>query len=200
MQPVTPGEAGGAPSLAPLGTLPQDLLAELCQRAVQRLQSGRVAFDAPQMCQRCRVAGVEITPADLSQVLQTLSWLFGTAVKNKFSSEEFSAELGRRFAFLPQQSGQVIQQVWKEKRESLVGLENAKPVAAAGQLIDFQWKLGIAMSADSCKSLKSPCVTVVLKVADGLGNVTCKTFEMTIAQFQNFHSQFKEMASVLETF
>uniref|UniRef100_A0A670Y7R0 COMM domain-containing protein 6 n=1 Tax=Pseudonaja textilis TaxID=8673 RepID=A0A670Y7R0_PSETE len=65
---------------------------------------------------------------------------------------------------------------------------------------NFQWKLGIAMSADSCKSLKSPCVTVVLKVADGLGNVTCKTFEMTIAQFQNFHSQFKEMASVLETF
>ncbi|ETE56768.1 COMM domain-containing protein 6 [Ophiophagus hannah] len=52
------------------------------------------------------------------------------------------------------------------------------------QLIDFQWKLGIAVSADSCKSLKSPCVTVALKVADGLGNVTCKTFEMTIAQFQ----------------
>uniref|UniRef100_A0A2D4EYC6 COMM domain-containing protein 6 n=1 Tax=Micrurus corallinus TaxID=54390 RepID=A0A2D4EYC6_MICCO len=124
----------------------------------------------------------------------------GTAVKNKLSSEEFSTELRKRFAFLPQQSGQVIQQVWKEKRESLVGLEDAKPVAAAGQLIDFQWKLGIAVSADSCKSLKSPYVTVALKVADGLGNVTCKTFEMTIAQFQNFHSQFKEMASVLETF
>uniref|UniRef100_A0A8C5RBQ2 COMM domain-containing protein 6 n=1 Tax=Laticauda laticaudata TaxID=8630 RepID=A0A8C5RBQ2_LATLA len=117
-------------------------------------------------------------------MLQTLSWLFGTAVKNKFSLEEFSAELGKSFTFLPQPSGQVIQQVWKEKRESLVGLENAKPVTAAGQLIDFQWKLGIAVSADSCKSLKSPCITVVLKVADGLGNVTCKTFEMTIAQFQ----------------
>uniref|UniRef100_A0A7N5JHH4 COMM domain-containing protein 6 n=1 Tax=Ailuropoda melanoleuca TaxID=9646 RepID=A0A7N5JHH4_AILME len=75
--------------------------------------------------------------------------------------------------------------------------DDAKPVAAAGQLIDFQWKLGIAMSADSCKSLKSPCVTVALKVTDGLGNVTCKSFEMTISQFQNFHSQFKEMASVL---
>ncbi|XP_007423331.1 COMM domain-containing protein 6 [Python bivittatus] len=68
------------------------------------------------------------------------------------------------------------------------------------QLIDFQWKLGIAISADSCKSLKSPCVTVALKVADGSGSVTCKTFEMTVPQFQNFYSQFKEMASVLETF
>ncbi|XP_058042424.1 COMM domain-containing protein 6 isoform X2 [Ahaetulla prasina] len=139
------------------------------------------------------------------QLQPTCARCFGSssgflAAKNKLSTEEFSAELGKRFGFLPQQSGQVIQQVWKEKRESLVGLEDAKPVAAAGQLVDFQWKLGIAVSADSCKSLKSPCVTVALKVADGLGNVTCKSFEMTISQFQNFHSQFKEMASVLETF
>ncbi|XP_013924100.1 PREDICTED: COMM domain-containing protein 6-like [Thamnophis sirtalis] len=152
------------------------------------------------MCQRCRTAGVEISPADLSQVLRILSWLFGTAAKNKLTSEEFSADVGKRFGFLPQQSAQVIQQVWKEKRESLMVLEDVKPMAAARQLIDFQWKLGIAMSADSCKSLKSPCVTVALKVADSLGNITQKSFEMTIAQFQNFHSQFKEMASVLETF
>ncbi|XP_034272834.1 COMM domain-containing protein 6 [Pantherophis guttatus] len=197
MQPAMPG---GAWAAAPLGTLPQDLLAELCQRAVQRLQSGSVSLDASQMCQRCHAAGVEITQADLCQVLRTLTWLFGTAAKNKLTAEEFSAELGKRFGFLPQPTGQVIQQVWKEKRESLLGWEDEKPVVAAGQLVDFQWKLGIAMSADSCKSLKSPCVTVALKVADGLGNVRCKSFEMTISQFQNFHSQFKEMASVLETF
>ncbi|XP_039221777.1 COMM domain-containing protein 6 [Crotalus tigris] len=199
MPPVAPGEAGGAGAAA-LATLPQDLLAELCERAVQRLQSGRVAFDAAQICQRCHTAGVEVAPGDLAQALQALSWLFGTAAKNKLTSEEFSTELGKMFSFLPQQSGQVIQQVWNEKRKSLVELEDAVPVAAAGQLIDFQWKLGMAISADSCKSLKLPCVTVAFKVADSLGNVTCKTIEMTISQFQNFHSQFKEMASVLETF
>uniref|UniRef100_A0A7N5JUQ7 COMM domain-containing protein 6 n=1 Tax=Ailuropoda melanoleuca TaxID=9646 RepID=A0A7N5JUQ7_AILME len=80
------------------------------------------------------------------------------------------------------------------------GPGGARPLLVAGQLIDFQWKLGVAISADSCKSLKLPCVTVALKVADGSGNITCKTFEMTVPQFQNFYSQFKEMASVLETF
>lgn len=32
------------------------------------------------------------------------------------------------------------------------------------QLIDFQWKLGVAVSLDSCRSLKYPYVTVMLKV------------------------------------
>ena len=32
------------------------------------------------------------------------------------------------------------------------------------QLIDFQWKLGMAVSLDSCRSLKYPYVTVMLKV------------------------------------
>ena len=32
------------------------------------------------------------------------------------------------------------------------------------QLIDLQWKLGVAVSLDSCRSLKYPYVTVMLKV------------------------------------
>ncbi|XP_004845303.1 COMM domain-containing protein 6 [Heterocephalus glaber] len=52
------------------------------------------------------------------------------------------------------------------------------------QLIDFQWKLGMAVSSDSCRSLKYPYVAVVLKVADHSGQVKNKSFEMTIPQFQ----------------
>ncbi|XP_062831638.1 COMM domain-containing protein 6 isoform X3 [Anolis carolinensis] len=72
-------------------------------------------------------------------------------------------------------------------------------MVAVGQLIDFQWKLGMAVSSDNCKSLKSPYVTIAMKVADASGHITSKTFEMTVSQFQNFYSQFKEMASILET-
>ena len=52
------------------------------------------------------------------------------------------------------------------------------------QLIDFQWKLGMAVSSDSCRSLKYPYVAVILKVADPSGQVKNKSFEMTIPQFQ----------------
>ncbi|KAF6083842.1 COMM domain containing 6 [Phyllostomus discolor] len=52
------------------------------------------------------------------------------------------------------------------------------------QLVDFQWKLGMAVSSDSCRSLKYPYVAVMLKVADQSGQVKSKSFEMTIPQFQ----------------
>ncbi|XP_059119453.1 COMM domain-containing protein 6-like [Peromyscus eremicus] len=64
------------------------------------------------------------------------------------------------------------------------------------QLIDFQWKLGMAVSSDSCKY---PYVAVMLKVADHSGQVNSKSIEMTIPQFQNFYRQFKEIAAVMET-
>ncbi|XP_058392036.1 COMM domain-containing protein 6-like [Diceros bicornis minor] len=67
------------------------------------------------------------------------------------------------------------------------------------QLMDFQWKLGMAVSSDSCRSLKYPYVAVMLKVADHSGHIKKKSFEMTIPQFQNFYRQFKEIAAIIET-
>ncbi|XP_060989852.1 COMM domain-containing protein 6 isoform X1 [Dama dama] len=94
-------------------------------------------------------------------------------------------------------------------RPALLGSGRATepgPSPAAGSrarddatLIDFQWKLGMAVSSDSCRSLKYPYVAVMLKVADHSGQVKNKSFEMTIPQFQNFYRQFKEIAAIIET-
>ncbi|XP_053168806.1 COMM domain-containing protein 6 isoform X2 [Hemicordylus capensis] len=135
--------------------------------------------------------------SDLTKVVNVVSFVFRIAAKNKFSSEELSNRLGNAVGTLPKQAVQVIRHVWNEQGKSIT--EEAKNVVAAGQLIDFQWKLGMAVSSDSCKSLKSPYVTIAVKVADASGHITSKTFEMTVAQFQNFYSNFKEMAAVLET-
>uniref|UniRef100_A0A4W3HV99 TBC1 domain family member 4 n=1 Tax=Callorhinchus milii TaxID=7868 RepID=A0A4W3HV99_CALMI len=51
------------------------------------------------------------------------------------------------------------------------------------ELVDLQWKLGMAMSSDSCRSLNHPYVTMTLKVADS-SDVISRSFEMTIPQFQ----------------
>ncbi|XP_078325577.1 COMM domain-containing protein 6-like [Crassostrea virginica] len=68
----------------------------------------------------------------------------------------------------------------------------------AGKLVDMTWKLGIAVCSDECKSLNSPFVTMTLKVADASGKVSTHTFELTLAQFQNFSEQMKEMATRME--
>nr|XP_015219989.1 PREDICTED: COMM domain-containing protein 6 isoform X2 [Lepisosteus oculatus] len=68
-----------------------------------------------------------------------------------------------------------------------------------GQLVDLQWKLGMAVSSDTCRSLNYPYVSMTLKIADTTGQLLSKSFEMTVPQFQNFFRQFREMAAVLET-
>lgn len=51
-------------------------------------------------------------------------------------------------------------------------------------MVDMQWKLGMAVSSDTCRSLNSPYVSLLLKVADASGEVTYKSFEMSVPQFQ----------------
>ena len=53
-----------------------------------------------------------------------------------------------------------------------------------GHLVDLQWKLGMATSSNQCRNLSSLFVTMVLKVADPSGQVTTKSFEMTVPEFQ----------------
>lgn len=52
------------------------------------------------------------------------------------------------------------------------------------QLVDVQWKLGMAVSSDTCRSLNSPYVCLLLKITEPSGHVAHTSFEMTIPQFQ----------------
>uniref|UniRef100_A0A665VE51 TBC1 domain family member 4 n=1 Tax=Echeneis naucrates TaxID=173247 RepID=A0A665VE51_ECHNA len=55
---------------------------------------------------------------------------------------------------------------------------------ASLQLVDIQWKLGMAVSSDTCRSLNSPYVTLLLKIVEPSGQIYQRSFEMTIPQFQ----------------
>ena len=55
----------------------------------------------------------------------------------------------------------------------------------------------MAVSADSCRSLKYPYVAVMLKVADHSGQVKNKSFEMTIPQFQVCDTTHSVLAVIL---
>uniref|UniRef100_A0A673KIU0 TBC1 domain family member 4 n=1 Tax=Sinocyclocheilus rhinocerous TaxID=307959 RepID=A0A673KIU0_9TELE len=54
----------------------------------------------------------------------------------------------------------------------------------AATLVDIQWKLGMAVSSDTCRSLNSPFISVLMKIADTSGEMSYKSFEMTVQQFQ----------------
>lgn len=56
--------------------------------------------------------------------------------------------------------------------------------ALSFKLVDMQWKLGMAVSSDTCRSLNSPYVSLRLKFIEPSGQICQRSFEMTIPQFQ----------------
>ncbi|RMC06950.1 hypothetical protein DUI87_16402 [Hirundo rustica rustica] len=108
-----------------------------------------------------------------------------TAARNNLSTEELITTLGSGISTLPKHALQVIRHVWNEQGKAIAVSEDAGNVATVGQFVDMKWKLGVAMSSDTCRSLKYPYVTVTLTVADPSGQITDKSFEMTIPQFKD---------------
>ncbi|XP_043941566.1 COMM domain-containing protein 6-like [Protopterus annectens] len=182
-----------------IGKLPQDLFAELCQRVMFYLQHRTPGTDAVDLHQRFHRAGIGLSVSELETVINLISLVFRTTAKNNIPAEELAVRLAGSSNKWSKQAVQVIRHVWSEQGKFLTVEDTIKSTVTAGQLVDLQWKMGMTVSSSSCKSLNCPYVTVTLKVADTAGQITNKSFEMTIPQFQNFFRQFKEMASVLET-
>ncbi|KAG9492110.1 hypothetical protein GDO78_000565 [Eleutherodactylus coqui] len=177
--------------------LPPDLFAELCQQSIEHLQWQNSGVDQTLLCQRFQAAGVDTNVDEVRNVLNAVNYLFSTAAKHKLSTDALLSVVASHYK-LPKQTLQVFRHVWNEEGEKLSGTECSRDLLPAAQLLDFQWKIGMAVSSDSCKSLNHPYVTVQLKVAEHSGQVQNKVFEMTIPEFQNFSKQFKEMSAALE--
>ncbi|NXA16323.1 COMD6 protein, partial [Sapayoa aenigma] len=176
-----------------------NIFSSQCQQIIQHLNHKIPGVNTAELCQRIQASGIEINIADLAKIANVLSFLFSTAARNSLSAEELVATLGSTVNTLPKHAVQVIRHVWNEQGTSASVAQDARSMASVGQFVDMKWKLGVAMSSDTCRSLKYPYVTVTLTVADPSGQITDKSFEMTIPQFKNFFRQFKEIASVLET-
>ncbi|NXG41243.1 COMD6 protein, partial [Psilopogon haemacephalus] len=182
-----------------INLIPQDFFAELCEQIIQHLNHKIPGVNTAELCQRIQTSGIELNVSDLSKIANIVSFLFSTAARNHLSTEELITTLGNAVSVLPKHAVQVIRHVWNEQGKSISESEDARSMATVGQFVDIKWKLGVAMSSDTCRSLKYPYIMVMLTVADLSGQITDKSFEMTIPQFKNFFRQFKEMAAILET-
>lgn len=53
-----------------------------------------------------------------------------------------------------------------------------------GQLVDMEWRLGVAVKSSNCKALNTPFVSVLLRVQDSDKKIQTHTLELTLAEFQ----------------
>eukprot|EP00729_Bicosta_minor_P021919 gene21919-24859_t len=65
----------------------------------------------------------------------------------------------------------------------------AHDVMNIGRLVSFNWKLGLSTESSIVKGLGRAFVAVEVKVVDSGANIQVHSFDMTLAQFQNFANE-----------
>ncbi|XP_031725991.1 COMM domain-containing protein 6 [Anarrhichthys ocellatus] len=179
--------------------LSPDLLTEACRHILTFLQGQTRGVNSAEISDRFQRAGVRLDHEALQNMIRFLMLSFRSAGKSGLSGDDLVSRLEEGSNKWPKASLQVLHRLWSEHGASVHAQQEVQAMLSIGQLVDLQWKLGMAVSSDTCRSLNSPYVSLLLKIVEPSGQIYHRSFEMTIPQFQNFHKQFKEMAAVMET-
>ncbi|XP_026151428.1 COMM domain-containing protein 6 [Mastacembelus armatus] len=179
--------------------LSPELLDEACQHILTYLQGQSRGVDSAEISDRFQRGGVRLDPEALQNIVRFLLLTFRSAGKSNLSGDDLVSKLEEGGNKWPKAYLQVFHRLWTEHGASVQSQQKVEAMLSIGQLVDIQWKLGMAVSSDTCRSLNSPYVSLLLKIVEPSGHICQRSFEMTIPQFQNFHKQFKEMAAVMET-
>lgn len=192
---LTNAPLGFSNAVSALNSLPQGLLAEMCQDVMAFLQSD-IGY-LPSENHKLTIAGLSLSPRpDAETCLNALIFLFKSAASEAVSVESLVSEL-KSSSQWSESCVAVIRHIWKEEGPTLCS--KSKETLSVGQLVSMDWQLGMAMSSSSCRSLNSPYVTLQLNIADPSGSLQQRTLQMSVSEFQNFASQLKDMATALET-
>uniref|UniRef100_A0A3Q2G6H2 COMM domain-containing protein 6 n=1 Tax=Cyprinodon variegatus TaxID=28743 RepID=A0A3Q2G6H2_CYPVA len=164
--------------------LPPDLLTETSQHILAYLQGQTSGVDSAEISHRFQRAGVSLHHEAVQSIIRFLLLTFRSAGKNNLSADDFVSKLEESCSKWSKTSLQVLQTLWSEHGAAVHAQQEAQSVLSIGQLVDVQWKLGMAVSSDTCRSLNSPYVSLLLKIAEPSGQIQQRAFEMTIPQFQ----------------
>ncbi|KAM4558021.1 COMM domain-containing protein 6 [Odontesthes bonariensis] len=179
--------------------LPPDLLTEACDHILTYLQGKTSGVDSAEVSQTFQRAGVRLDHEAQRNIIRFLTLTFRSGGKSNLSADEVVTKLEEGSTKWSKASLQVLRGLWSERGALVHAQQEARAMLSVSQLVDMEWKLGTAVSSDTCRSLNSPYVTVLLKFVEPSGQICRRSFEMTIPQFQNFHKQFKEIAALMET-
>ncbi|XP_011487615.1 COMM domain-containing protein 6 [Oryzias latipes] len=179
--------------------LPPDLFTETSQHILVYLQGHTSGIDSAEISHKFLQAGVGLNHEAQQEIIRFLLLTFRSAGQRNISADELVSKLEEGSLKWSKASLQVLHRLWSEQGAAVHAQQEVQAALRIGQVVDVQWRLGMAVSSDICRSLNSPYVTLLLKIAEPSGLICQKSFEMSVPQFQNFHKQFKEMAALMET-
>ncbi|XP_045203244.2 COMM domain-containing protein 6-like [Mercenaria mercenaria] len=180
-----------------INALKQEDLTELGSEVLQFLQYKIGAVNTEKWRQKLEGYAKETDLQKTQNIINALIYTFRSAARNRTNIEEFTAELASSMVF-SDTTRTTLCNLWSMQGKQLMSCSLGDHVLGVGQLIDVQWKVGMAVSSDTCRQLNSPFVTLTLTVADSGGNLKTHPLELTMDQFRNFTNQLKEIGKVLE--
>ncbi|XP_053733968.1 COMM domain-containing protein 6 [Synchiropus splendidus] len=179
--------------------IPPDVLGESCRHILAYLQGQSSGVDSAEISQSFHRAGVRLDHESVQSIVRLLLLTFRSAGKSRLSGDQLVQKLEEANQKWAKAVLQILHRLWCEHGALVQAQQELQDTLSVGQLVDVQWKLSLAVSSDTCRSLNSPFVTLLLKIAEPSGQISQRSFEMTVPQFQNFHKQLKEMAALMET-
>ncbi|XP_067663706.1 COMM domain-containing protein 6-like [Haliotis asinina] len=178
--------------------LPQDMLAQICQDVATFLQYKTGPVKTEKYTQLLEVSSASPTKVSVASVVNAVTYILRSAASLKLDEEEFKNQLMSSDIFTRDVLDTLVH-TWREQGRQLMGTTSQLQCLNVGQLLNLQWRVGVAISSDDCKSLNSPTITLLLTIAETGGSITKQSVEMTLTQFRNFSRQLKEMAVLMET-
>lgn len=175
---------------------PEDLT-ELGCEVLQFLQYKIGAINTEKWRKKLQETFKEFDLQKTQSIINALIYTYRSAAQTSMTDEQFTTELASSMVF-SDTTCTTLSNLWSMQGKQLMSCRLTEHALGVGQLIDVQWKVGVAMSSDTCKQLNSPFVSLTLTVADPGGNLKTYPLELTMDQFRNFTNQLKEIGKVLE--
>ncbi|XP_065178533.1 COMM domain-containing protein 6-like [Sycon ciliatum] len=181
-----------------LNKLPQDCLAELCSEVLRFLQYKVGTINIVSFQQTLEERQCSVSKEALQSGVNALTFVFRSAAAGQASPDDLLAAL-QASRIWSDASLAAIKKLWHVQGKLLMEGSAASKILNVGQLLNIDWKLGMAVSSSSCRGLNTPFVTLLLRVAEPSGNIIERSVEMSVPEFQNFAQEMKSMSGMLAT-
>jgi len=194
--------------------LPQPLIEELVGETVDVLFSKLAPVSAAKYHKLLLslVPSSQVTVEAIGGACNAAAYIIRSGQLDKLKLADFAAMVERR-SDLTEATRALFLNAWQtHSRNGVLVSSPSSAIAAAssreaalstlrlGQLVAFDWKLGLGVASTHCRSLQAPFITVALTVASG-GSGLRRTyaFEMSVPQFQDFSKTIQNIAQQLES-
>eukprot|EP00048_Salpingoeca_helianthica_P015707 m.228176 g.228176 ORF g.228176 m.228176 type:complete len:201 (+) comp17416_c0_seq1:2-604(+) len=182
-----------------LNSIPQDLFVELANDVLDFLSYKVGAISLQAFHTRLQHSGSSLSLDEVTSASRALSYVFREAIAGGATAEALVTALRSAGASVwTSQAIKVVGLLWGERGADAVAIGKAQNVLKIGQLVKFEWRLGLAVSSSSVKSINRVYVAVALTVADAASRTAVHAFEMSYPEFQSFAKHLRDMAGALD--